>query len=322
MIGSLSGQLKFAEHSRLNDADYLQHQIKDISNGDLFLALRLDQNGLQQVERAVRHNEFDRAYQAWASYWSAKVQPKYMTQNVGFLLDTHMLKGYDEARAYAARHREETDTIMASASWIWKNIIRPWGDAVIDFGASVDFNCAIGQSGKYGFHYWWWSRPLIAAYVLTHEQQYPAKFDELFPCWYNQRNSITRGFPELDVVYYELGLGTRNRVFIEYYLLHYEARAWQTHERMLKTVLGAARWLYELERWEGYRSGNWQCHGSYTLAQIVVVFPEFRESKEWLAMALQRMEEHLRQDFFEDGGHSEWAPRILRPADRYTGTES
>ena len=49
MIGSLSGQLKFSEHSRLNDADYLQHQIKDISNGDLFLALRLDQNGLQQV---------------------------------------------------------------------------------------------------------------------------------------------------------------------------------------------------------------------------------------------------------------------------------
>ena len=45
------------------------------------------------------------------------------------------------------------------------------------------------------------------------------------------------------------------------------------------------------------------------LAQIALVFPEFSESKEWLRVALQRLQEHLEQDFFEDGGHSERAPR-------------
>jgi hypothetical protein len=45
------------------------------------------------------------------------------------------------------------------------------------------------------------------------------------------------------------------------------------------------------------------------LAQLAMVFPEFRESSSWLSLALQRLEEHLRQDFFEDGGHSERAPR-------------
>jgi hypothetical protein len=111
------------------------------------------------------------------------------------------------------------------------------------------------------------------------------------------------------VVYYELGLGVRNRIFIEYYLLPFSDRSVQTHRNMLKTILGAGRWLYELQRWEGYRPGNWQVHGSYMLAQLALVFPEFRESRDWLSMALQRLKEHMEQDFFEDGGHSERAPR-------------
>ncbi len=220
-----------------------------------------------------------------------------------------MLKSYDEARGYAEQHPQETDSVLARAALLLRNIIRPWGDADIDFGSKVDFNREVGQSGKYGFHYWGWSRPLLTAYVVTQNQQYLAKFDDLFQQWYDQRNVITRGFPELDVVYYELGLGIRNRMFIEYYFLPYTARPWQTHQRMVKTILGAGRWLYELQRWEGYRPGNWQVHGSYMLAQLALVFPEFKESQEWLAIALQRMKEHVRQDFFEDGGHSERAPR-------------
>jgi hypothetical protein len=80
---------------------------------------------------------------------------------------------------------------------------------------------------------------------------------------------------------------------------------------MLKTLLGAARWLYELERGEGYRPGNWQIHGSYMLAQIAMVLPEFRESEEWLRMALQRLQEHLKLDFFEDGGTFRTSPAQL-----------
>src|SRR4030067_2059818 len=45
------------------------------------------------------------------------------------------------------------------------------------------------------------------------------------------------------------------------------------------------------------------------LAQIAMVFPEFKEASEWLNIGLQRLQEHMEQDFFEDGGHSERAPR-------------
>ncbi len=305
----LFAQRNLSAHSQLRNPQYLEDQIKSISDADLFRALRLTTSGLDVVERAVRQKDYVRAYQAWGSYWNQKQQPKYSTQTDKGLIDTEILKGHQEIRDYAQKHAAERDSVIAGASLILKNIIRPWGDMVIDFGPTVDFNREVGQSGKYGFHYWSWSRPLIAASVLTGDQKYLAKFDELFHQWYNQRNNITRGFPDFDVVYYELGLGVRNRIFIEYYLLPFEQRPWQTHEEMMKTLLGAARWLDELERWEGYRSGNWQSHGCYMLAQIAMVFPEFRESTQWLNLALQRIEEHLREDFLDDGGHTERSPR-------------
>jgi len=306
---SLVGQLKFSAGSLLSNADYVDHQIKTIADADLFNALQLDQPALRNMEAAVQRNDYTQAYRLWGSYWDSKQQPNYATQTYHLLTDTEMLMGYEQARSYASRYKGENDTVMARASLILKNVFRPWGDVVVDFGPKVDFNREVGQSGKYGFHYWGWSKALILAYVNSGDQRYLAKFDELFHQWYEQRNNITRGFPELDVVYYELGLGVRNRIFIEYYFLPYAQRSLLTHERMLKTILAAGRWLYQLELWEGYRSGNWQIHGSYMLAQLAMVFPEFKESKEWLKLGLQRLEEHLRQDFFEDGGHSERAPR-------------
>jgi hypothetical protein len=305
----LAAQLKLTDPSRLNNQDYVEHQIKDISDSDLLQALRLDQPALKEIDHAFRTSRWEDAFRAWGTYWDLKRQPTYVTQNVGFLLDTDMLKSYEDARAYSQHHLQEMDSTLDRAKALLRNIIRPWGDFEVDFGTKVDFNREIGQSGKYGFHYWWWAKPLLMAYVTTQDQRYLAKFDELFHQWYFQRNAIARGFPNLDVVYYELGLGVRNRVFIEYYFLPFKERPWQTHQQMLKTILGAGRWLYELQQWEGYRSGNWQVHGSYMLAQLALVFPEFKESQEWLAIALRRMKEHLGRDFLEDGGHSERAPR-------------
>ncbi|MGA9363577.1 MAG: alginate lyase family protein [Bacteroidota bacterium] len=303
------GQLTFADHSRLKDRWYLENRIKTISDDDLFSSLDLTLVGLSSVRSALETTDLQHAYEEWAKYWREKKQPKYLTQNYHLLIDTDLLKTYDEIRSYADVNPEERDSILRAADRLVRHEIRTWGDVVLDFGQVVNFDKEIGKSGKYGFHYWIWARPLTTAYVLTGDQRYLEEFDNLFNRWHEQRNDITRSIAELDVVYYELGLGIRNRVFIEHCFLPYEGRTSRTHERMLKTILGAARWLYELEKWEGYRAGNWQIVGSYMLAQIAVVFPEFKESAEWLHMGLQRLEEHMEQDFFEDGGHSERAPR-------------
>ena len=302
-------QLSFSDSSPLKDTAYVRKQIQEISDPGLWSALDLSHGGLEEVRTAVRAGKFNDAATAWMSYWGRKKRPSYITETDHLLFDTDLLTGIDKFQTAMQDSPEERDTIIARAEMILQNTIRTWGDIVVRFGDRVDFNREIGQSGKYGFHYWIWSRPLIMSSVLTGDEKYLAKFDQLFNAWYEQRNSITRSIPKFDVVYYELGLGVRNRMFVEYYLLPYRGRSAQTHARMLKTVLGAGRWLYELERWEGYRPGNWQIHGSYMLVQLALVFPEFRESAEWLRLGLQRMTEHLQQDFFPDGGHSERAPR-------------
>jgi len=312
LVGISTGGLaqhSYSDSSRLKDPTYVRERIHEISDADLWGSLDVDHPGLEKVRTLVRAGKFSEAAKAWGAYWEAKKQPSYITQTDHLLLDTDLLKTSGDFRAAMDQTPAERDTIIARAGMILQNIIRPWGDVVIPFGDRVDFNREVGQSGKYGFHYWMWSRPLIMAAVLTGDRKYTAKFDQLFTIWYEQRNSISSSIPDLDVVYYELGLGVRNRMFIENYLLPYGERSVETHGRMLKTVLAAGRWLFELERWEGYRPGNWQTHGSYMLVQLALVFPEFRESSEWLRIGLGRLTEHLDRDFFADGGHSERCPR-------------
>lgn len=304
-----NAQLSFSDSSHLSDPAYVRQHIQEISTQELWSSLNLDLPGLDRMRADAAAGRFTDAAAAWGAYWKAKTQPAYITQTDHLYLDTDLLTAPGSFRVAMERSPEEGDTILVRAGLILHNVIRTWGDSVINFGDRVDFNRAIGHSLKYGFHYWMWSRPLIMAAVLTGDQKYVVKFDELFNEWYEQRNSITRSIPNLDVVYYELGLGVRNRMFIENYLLTNRDRTPETHERMLKTVLAAGRWLRELEQWEGYRPGNWQIHGSYMLVQLALAFPEFRESGEWLRLGLQRVMEHLEEDFFADGGHSERCPR-------------
>lgn len=305
----LCAQRSLDSRSRLHDSGYVRNEIKSISNENLFAAMEIGSGGLEELRIAAENKDYPSAYQTWARYWEKKQRPAYVTQNFRMLIDTDMLMDYEDLRSYVRRSPEERDTILHRAAMLMDHRIPAWGNVVLEFGPRIDFNRDVGQSGKYGFHYWIWGRPLNAAFVITGEERYIAAMEDLFLQWYDQRNNITNSIPDLDVVYYELGLGVRNRIFIEFYSFPFPKRKWQTDEKMLKTMLGAARWLYQLEHWEGYRSGNWQIHGSYMLTQIALTFPEFRESQSWLELGLRRLREHLEEDFFEDGGHSERAPR-------------
>jgi hypothetical protein len=309
LIAQARAQHSFSEGSGLSRPSFVRDSVKEISDSELWNAIDVDRPGLEHVRQSVRAGDLEQAVTAWAAYWSAKSQPTYITFMDHLLLDTDMLMPVAEFREAMVQSPEERSLVLARGDKILQNTIKTWGDSVVDYGEKVDFNREIGQSGKYGFHYWIWSRPLVMSWAITGNEKYLAKFDQLFQWWYQQRNSITRTIPEFDVVYYELGLGIRNRAFLEYYLSPFPRRSRQTHLQMLKTFLAASRWLYEVQRWEGYRAGNWQIHGAYMLSQIGLAFPEFRESPEWRRMGLQRMMEHMRQDFFPDGGHSERSPR-------------
>ena len=310
-------QLNLSPSSPLNDSSWMQRNVRVVSDEDLWSAIDLGRPGLSKVRAEVRRKDFASAANSWRTYWAGKRQPVYVTQTDHFILDTDLLVSPDDLRRYVESHPEERDTILARAGRILENNIRIWGSTDVAFGREVDFDREPGKTMKYGFHYWFWARPLLMASILTGDKKYLAAFDRLFNRWYEQRNGISRSLPEFDVVYYELGLGIRNRLFIECLLLSGGRQSGQTHLRYLKTFLGAGRWLYELQKREGYRPGNWQVHGSYMLVQLALAFPEFRESAAWRDLGLLRLNEHLEHDFFADGGHSERSPRNYTMATFY-----
>ena len=296
----LAGAAGAMSADRRTDADYLENQIKHVADADLFAAIDLDRPELASVKSAVEAGDYPAAYRAWASYWSAKEKLAWIEHD-GHLQPMAQVSGVlaaDPARVKQAARDAEP---------LMRHEICGWGSVTHQHGETVDFNFDYGRSGKYGFHYWAWSAPLLTAYHATEEAKYLAEFDRLFNDWYLQRDAVQGAIRNLDVIWYELGLGLRNRKFLHYYSCDFAGRSAETDERMLKTALGAARWLYELQQ-RGYRGGNWQIMGSYGLVDIAVRLPEFRESPEWVQVGVERLVEHVKRDFYDDGCHSERAP--------------
>jgi len=298
-----AGSLSVAEGQtadRRADDDYLDRQIKHIADADLFAAIDLDRPALADVKSAVEAGNYEAAYRAWAAYWDAKDRLTWVDHNGKLQPMAEVSTAFAADPAGAARAERGAEPVM-------RHEICGWGSVTQQHGEIVDFNFDYGRSGKYGFHYWGWSAPLLTAYHATGDAKYLAEFDRLFSTWYEQRDAVQGAIRNLDVIWYELGLGLRNRRFLHYYTCPFADRPIETHQRMLKTALGAARWLYELQR-RGYRGGNWQIMGSYGLVDIAVRLPEFRESPQWLDVGVKRLVEHVQRDFYEDGCHSERAP--------------
>ena len=258
----------------------------------------LDRESLRPIRDAVLKNDFSTACRAWGHYWDSVGAARVL-----FLGDGDLLMSRADATQSLEPRRDE---ILASAEPILAHRINGWGDVTIQHGPVVNFDADYGKNGKYGFHYWGWSRKLIQSYLLSGDAKYLKCFGEVFNQWYEQRNSIHGEIEKLDVVYYELGLGLRCRPFIEFYALAKDIEP-ATHERILKTMLGSARWLYEEEKRQ-YRGGNWQIMGSFGLAWIGLLFQEFKEADSWVRMGTDRIARHTEADFFLDGCHSERVP--------------
>ncbi|HEY1685339.1 MAG TPA: alginate lyase family protein [Tepidisphaeraceae bacterium] len=226
--------------------------------------------------------------------WIAGPRPPLLIRDFDDLLTTR-----EQAIESFQPHREQ---ILTAAERILRHDIQGWGDISIQHGSVVNFNANYGRSGKYGFHYWFWARPLLQAFLLTSDQRYLDELAALFDAWYDQLPGIRGEIENLDVIFYELGLGLRTQIFLEFLQLSPYQPA-----HLLKTLLASARWLYQHEL-TGYRPGNWQVMGSAGLAWIAALIPEFKESQAWMNVAIARLLEHVDRDLYADGCHWERVP--------------
>ncbi len=272
-------------------------KMRSISNENLFAAIDLRGERLKPVSKAIRAGKWNKAAAAWGDYFSAREKPLNMVAPTGDKPDPKCI--------------QEAERVVAHE-------IQGWHDLTYKFGKTVDFNANWGRSGIYGTHYWGWSECLRVAFGQTGDPRYAECFDDLFNQWYEQRKGIDNPGNH-DVIFYELGLGGRTPRFIDHYFAYRSTGILRpiTHLRLLKSILGACRWLYLLEKDDGYRSGNWQMCGSWALVYAGGLFPEFKEAGSWVRFGVERLLEHVDRDFYADGCHHErasgygaWCARI------------
>ncbi|PZG22653.1 heparinase II/III family protein [Nonomuraea aridisoli] len=180
-------------------------------------------------------------------------------------------------------------------------------DALI--GQEVDFlDRSRGRSRLYGFHYLRWMMPLVSAYARTGDPVYAKEWDRLFTRWYDTRDQVEGDWPGLDVVWYSLGVWARSMHVNAALAVFAEEPAlgdgcWT---RMLKTVIGGARWA--AEEHDTFRHGNWQFVCACELLHAATLYPELPEAASWAEVARARVFDHLERDVRADGGHHERSP--------------
>ncbi|MBT3604068.1 MAG: hypothetical protein HN521_13500 [Candidatus Latescibacteria bacterium] len=266
-------------------------KIIHITDQAFFEALDLELPGLETVQKAVQNNDYDTAFSAfWQHFLTRKtpIDPISQTQS--------------ELHAHIKSNRELADILVNGGTYTF-------GQVTLDFSDSIDFNANFGDQSKYGFHYLGWLEPLPYAALETGDQKYIETYLALVRQWYAVRDQITGERP-MHPVFYELGLAGRSRRFLDFlYTVQYlnlqhlitpdDARIF------FKSLLGAGRWLTLEQTTKGYRKGNWQLFGVWSLLTIGFNLPEFQESEHFRVVGADYLEQHMEQDYYADGGHSE-----------------
>ncbi|MDA0748952.1 MAG: heparinase II/III family protein [bacterium] len=266
-------------------------KIVHISDESFFEAINLDHPGLESVQKAVHNAQYEDAFTAFWQHFITRENPIDPLVQTPEDLATHLVANRELANVIATGGKHQ------------------FGQVVVDFSKPVDFNAWFGDQSKYGFHYLNWMECLPHAALETNDNRYLATYLDLIRQWYAVRDQIVGARP-MSPVFYELGLSGRSRRFLFFLhtLRHLDRTDLLTPNDIrifFKSLLGAGRWLALEQTTKGYRQGNWQLHGVWALLTIGFTLPEFQESEQFRTMGAEYLEQHMEQDYYEDGGHSE-----------------
>ncbi|MDP6040993.1 MAG: heparinase II/III family protein, partial [Candidatus Latescibacteria bacterium] len=266
-------------------------KIIHITDKAFFDAINLNHPGLENVQKAVQTKQYDKAFTVFLHHFITRKNP------------------IDPKAQSKTGLQSRIVANPTLADLMINGGTHQFGQVEIDFSKPVDFNADFGDQSKYGFHYLNWMECLPHAALETSDKKYVETYLNLIRQWYAVHAQITGERP-MHPVYYELGLGGRSRRFLDFLhtVRHLNLQDLFTPgdiRLFFKLLLGAGRWLTLEQNATGYRKGNWQLFGVKGLLAIGFSLPEFIESEEFRTVGSDFLEQHLEQDYYSDGGHSE-----------------
>lgn len=304
---ALDLRLQLSEwHDVTIDPEYFEHRIRHISDAELVASLRIPeiQPALEAAVAAgdaaavsrLLHDHFTRRPDnGRLSLYDAAAKQPFITRDQ-FRRD--VLADPPRAAAIAAAAED-----VHAPGRGFRLFGHTWGDR-------IDFTHTYPTMSKWGVHYLAFLDALTQAQVVQPHATRSAAFESLFNQWYDQIDDVK---PEkvihvtvsYDFIWYELGLSNRTERLINAHRVFGPDLRPETTKRLLKNLLGSARWLDQCLTRTPFHPYNWQTHTAHTLSYVALAYPEFSESATWLEHGRERMIEHISQDILDDGGYVE-----------------
>ena len=293
-------------HDVIIDKDYFHNKIRYISDEELINSLQIKavEPALREALKAKNH---DRISVILHDYFAARKDNNrlsiYDSQNKKYFTTVDEFVG--EILADSARY----EGIVRSANQFFTQE-RGFTLYGLHWGQRIDFNHTYPSASKWGVHYLSFLDDQINYFLLKRDPATARAFEDVFNQWYDQLDSVkneqvinhTKSY---DFIWYELGLANRTEKLINAQRVLIKHISPETNTRLLKIIMGSARWLSQCLERTPFHPYNWQTHTALTLSYAAVAFPEFRESKTWLDRGKNNMILHLENDILNDGGYVE-----------------
>ncbi|MCI0513672.1 heparinase II/III family protein [candidate division KSB1 bacterium] len=287
-------------HDVLIDKDYFHDKIRYISDEELVNSLHI--KAIEPaLQKALKARDYDRISVILHDYFSTRPDNQRLSTHDFVTIDAFRQKLVADSLQYAGIVRSFNDLYTPEKGFTLHGV---------HWGKRINFNHTYPHTSKWGVHYLSFVSQLINYYLLKQDPEIAKVFDDVFTQWYDQLDSVKHEQvinigTSYDFIWYELGLANRTQLLIDAQRAFVKQISPETNKRLLKNMLGSARWLDQCLLKTPFHSYNWQTHTSLTLSYAAVVFPEFRESQMWLNRGRQNMVLHLENDIRDDGGYVE-----------------
>lgn len=275
-----------------------------MTDQEFFANLNLDHQGLESVRTAVQKNDFYTARNAYLKFLKIRNYPQ--SHHPSVLAETYPSTKRKSAKSSAEQVLQNTFSHENVTYRFPKKI--DWHFNPTDSKQNRKYKGSYKREWTVLFNRMKSTRLLANAFEDTGNPIYAKKIDELIRDWIHDCPPVV---PQNDAEIWRSSwrsLEAGIRTGIEWPV------AWlktiKSNEIKDTTLMDWVKsWMEHGEYLETYQGRlNWATTESKGLFTIGVMFPEFRQSKSWRALALDRVKQQLENDFYPDGAHVELSP--------------
>jgi len=267
----------------------------DIDDETFFTQLELKNHDLADVERAAAEKDYERAWSRLTTYFRTRQQPQFY------------FSWKDRDKIISIIGDEQQQATIYHADQVCQNVFSFRQVAPIRFENEIDWAYCPGGNTD-----WTWDLnrhtyfiTLGKAYWYTGDEKYAVKFTELILDWID-KNPARVGRQNWDSV---LEVALRINTWLWAYYFFRQADAFEPVV-FLKSLLTHGRYL--AARIERHVVNNHLLSEAKALAFCGLLFPEFKEAREWQASGLRTLWNEVEKQVCADGVHAERAPLYHR----------